>query len=146
MEDTLVLSLGTFLMETMACTAGHRAFQSPGISTHSPPKAKELGKVDKQTPRPGTISSPKTDLQVGGRGGGLERRGDNFTTQLRDMLLLPPPGSCPSPLTSFIASTDSHLLEDTVQCFWPANVKADEHGIRVWIGQRPDIVIVRGTW
>lgn len=69
------------------------------------------------------------------------------TTQLRDMLLLPPtPGSCPSCLISSVLSPDSHLLEDTVQCFWPANVKADEHGIRIWVGQRPDIVIVRGTW
>lgn len=64
-------------METTAWTASHRAFQSLGIGIHSPSTAKEIEKTDKQTQGPGTISSSKTDLQVGGKG--LEQTlDDNF--------------------------------------------------------------------
>lgn len=79
---------------------------------------------------------------------GLELRDNSFIHYQADGVMpsLPPPGSCPACLISSVVSPDSHLLEDTVQCFWPADVKADEHSIRVWVGQRPDIVIVRGTW
>ena len=62
----------------------------------------------------------------------------SFNSLLAHEFPCPPQSSCP-------ASPGSHLLEDTVQCFRSANVEADEHSVRVRIGQRPDIIIVRGT-
>lgn len=81
--------------------------------------------------------------------GGLGRVRASHTLSLMAMLscnslLLAHVFSGP-PQSSRPASLGSHLLEDTVQCFWSANVEADEHSIRIRIGQRPDIIVVRGT-
>lgn len=75
---TLVFQPGTFLTETMAWTASHRAFQSPRIGIHSLSEAKGTGKVNKQTPKaPGPFPAQRqTDLQVGGMG--LEWRDASF--------------------------------------------------------------------
>lgn len=36
----------------------------------------------------------------------------------------------------------THLLEHTVQGLRAADVKADEHGVRVWVGQGTDVIII----
>lgn len=38
---------------------------------------------------------------------------------------------------------DTHLLEHTVQGLRAADVKADEHSVRVRVGQGTDVIVVR---
>lgn len=161
-------------MEIGAWRGGHRAFLSSRISLHIPsppsgaPTAKDLEEQRKNpvsaspfTPPPplAAVSSSEDFQEAGGwEGWGLEAGVAGMRASLANQLTavpqlsLPPPG--PFYVRTMVAgpsqsscpiSPGSHLLENTVQCFWSANVEADEHSIRIRIGQRPDIIIVRGT-
>lgn len=140
-------------MEIIAWTGGYKAFQSLRIGIPTQPFHPGLPQPRRQGRQisnpctlisPDAISSSREGLTCRREEWGWSRGMPALSTiRLRGMPLLPPPLSRWAPVSS-VVSPDSHLLKDTVQCFWPANVKADEHSIRIWVGPRPDIVIVRG--
>lgn len=40
----------------------------------------------------------------------------------------------------------TNLFQYTVECLRAADVETDEDGVRVWIGERPHVVVVRRSW
>lgn len=40
----------------------------------------------------------------------------------------------------------TNLFQNAIESFRAADVKTDEHGVWVWVGERPHIVVVRRPW